>query len=337
MKTLVTGAGGFLGSVLVERLLEHGHRDIRCLVRSPKRKERLCATIARYPDARVEVITGNLNRREDAVRAVEDVDVILHLASAMSGSPADMFLNTVVGSRNLVDAVQTRPVRIVLVSSFGVYGVAALRRGAVVDERTPLETHPEQRDIYSHTKLRQEQLFQEYQRRNGFELVILRPGVIYGPGMAGHFSSRVGLSLFGIFLHLGGGNMLPLSYVDNCAEAIVTAGSAKNAAGQVYNVHDDSLPTSRQYLRRYRREVKKIRFVPVPYFVLMAISRLVARYHKYSHGQLPAIFTPYKTASTWGGNYFDNGALKGTGWKQLVSTDEGLRRTFAYFRESEKK
>jgi nucleoside-diphosphate-sugar epimerase len=334
MKILVTGAGGFLGSVVVERLLERGQRDIRCLVRSPKRLEQLSVTIARYPDAQVEVITGNLNRRKDAARAVEDVDVIFHLASAMSGGPADMFLNTVVGSRNLLDAVQGRRVRIVLVSSFGVYGVAELRRGALVDERTPLEKHPERRDIYSHTKLRQEQLFQEYQGRNGFELVILRPGVIYGPGMAGHFSSRVGLSLFGVFLHLGHGNRLPLSYVDNCAEAVVTAGLAKNAAGQVYNVHDDDLPTSRQYLRRYRREVKKIRFVPVPYFVLMAISRLVARYHRYSHGQLPAIFTPYKTASTWGGNCFDNRALKTTGWKQLVPTSEGLRRTFAAFRES---
>ena len=334
MKILVTGAGGFLGSALVERLLEHGYRDIRCLMRSHRRLEHLRSTFARYPDANLEVLTGNLIRREDAVRTVEDVDVIFHLASAMGGSAADMFLNTVVGSRNLLDALQSRPVRIVLVSSFGVYGTAGLRRGAVVDERTPLEAHPAQRDIYSYTKLRQEQLFQEHQARNGFELVILRPGVIYGPGMAGHFSTRVGLPLFGLFLHLGGGNKLPLSYVDNCAEAIAMAGLAKNAAGQVYNVHDDDLPTSRQYLRRYRREVQKIRFVPVPYFVIMAISRLAARYHKYSRGQLPAIFTPYKTAGYWGGNHFDNRALKATGWKQLVSTDEGLRRTFAAFRES---
>lgn len=337
MKILVTGGGGFLGSVLIRRLLEHGHKDIRCLLRSTGRLEALNSTIARYPGASVELMTGNLGRRDDAARAAEGVDVIFHLASAMGGGAADMFLSSVVGSRNLLEAVGQRPVRIVLVSSFGVYGVAGLKSGALVDEQTPLETQPQKRDLYSHTKLRQEQLFAEYQKKYGFELVILRPGVIYGPGTPGHFSARVGMSLFGMFLHLGGSNILPLSYVDNCADAIISAGLAKDSAGRVYNIHDDDLPTSREYLKRYRREVKKIRSVPVPYFALMAISRLVERYYNYSRGQLPAIFTPYKTANMWAGNRFDNKALKTTGWKQLVSTDEGLRRTFAYFRESAKR
>ncbi len=337
MRILVTGAGGFLGSVLVRKLLERGQRDIRCLVRSPNRLDQLNSTVALRPDARVEIMTGNLSRSEDAARAVADVDTIFHLASAMGGGAPDMFLNTVVGSRNLLDAVGDRPLRIVLVSSFGVYGVAGLRRGAVVDEHTPLEAHPERRDIYSHTKLRQELLFLEYQNKLGFELVIMRPGVIYGPGMAGHFSARVGLPLFGVFLHLGGGNKLPLTYVENCADAIITAGLASDAAGHVYNVHDDDLPTSRQYLKRYKREVKKIRSVRVPYAALKLVSRLVERYHRYSKGQLPAIFTPYKTASLWAGNRFDNRVLKATGWTQQISTDEGLSRTFTYFRESAKK
>ena len=55
-------------------------------------------------------------------------------------------------------------------------------------EQTALERHPEWRDHYSHAKLRQEQIFWEYQRRNGFDLVVLRPGVIYGPG-GGHFQT----------------------------------------------------------------------------------------------------------------------------------------------------
>lgn len=337
MKILVTGGGGFLGSVLIARLLEHGQRDIRILLRSAKRLNQLNSLIARYPGANVELMTGNLSRKADIARAVEGAGVIFHLASAMGGGAADMFLSSVVGSRNLLEVVDKRPVRIVLVSSFGVYGVAGMPSGALVDENTPLEQHPEKRDLYSHTKLRQEQIFVEYQKKNGFELVIVRPGVIYGPGAAGHFSARVGLSLFGVFLHLGGSNKLPLSYVDNCAEAIAVAGLSDKAAGQVYNIHDDDLPTSRQYLRRYRREVKKIRFIPVPHFALMAISRLVERYYNYSQGQLPAIFTPYKTASMWVGKRFSNAALKSTGWKQLVSTDEGLRRTFASFREAAKK
>lgn len=337
MTVLVTGAGGFLGKRVVERLAAEGYPIIRCLIRSHGKTPALDAVAARYPAVRFEYVYGNLSSRDDCRRAVEGVDRVFHLAAAMSGGAADMFLNSVVAGRNLLDAIGDRkPMRIVLVSSFGVYGVAGLHRGALLDESTPLEPHPEKRDVYSYTKLRQEQLFHEYQKKLGFELVVLRPGVIYGPG-GGHFSGRVGLNLFGVFLHLGGTNLLPLTFVENCADAIVTAGSAPAAAGQVYNVVDDNLPTSSQYLRRYKRDVQTMRSVRVPYFALKALSRAVESYHRWSKGQLPAIFTVYKTASSWGGNRFSNKQLKLIGWKQRVPTTEALHRTFEAFRSDIRK
>jgi nucleoside-diphosphate-sugar epimerase/peptidoglycan/xylan/chitin deacetylase (PgdA/CDA1 family) len=332
MRILVTGAAGFLGKALIERLLVHGYNDIRCNVRRQTDIPNLEELAERYANTRLEYCVGNLRYREDALRAVEDVQLIFHLVAGKKGTAADLFLNSVVASRNLLDAVADRqPMRIVLVSSFGVYGVAGLDRGAQVNEQTVLEPHPEQRDHYSYSKLRQEQLFWEYQKRNGFELVVLRPGVIYGPN-GGHFSNRVGLTIGNWLLHFGGSNLLPLSYVDNCAEAIVVAGTHKSAAGQVYNVHDDDLPTCRQYLRAYRKNVSKIRSVPVPYVGVKLLSSLVAKYNRYSKGQLPAILTPYKVASQWGGNRFDNSKLSSIGWKQLVPTADGLNQTFAALR-----
>jgi nucleoside-diphosphate-sugar epimerase len=138
--------------------------------------------------------------------------------------------------------------------------------------------------------------------------------------------------LFGVFAHLGGSNLLPLTYVDNCAEAIVVAALAPQAAGQIYAVVDDELPTSRQYLRKYKSEVKPVRSVPIPYPLLLWGSGVVARYSKRSKGQLPPIFTPYKTRAMWGGNRFSNAKLKALGWRPAVSTREGLARTFAAFR-----
>jgi hypothetical protein len=82
----------------------------------------------------------------------------------------------------------------------------------------------------------------------------------------------------------------------------------------------------------YKRQVRKVRSLPVPYFALIFLSRMLERYHSWSRGQLPAIFTPYKTRNMWGGNRFSNARLKTTGWKQLVPTSEGLRRTFEAFR-----
>jgi nucleoside-diphosphate-sugar epimerase/peptidoglycan/xylan/chitin deacetylase (PgdA/CDA1 family) len=332
MRILVTGAAGLLGRALIERLLAHGYNDIRCNVRRRSDIPRLEALSDRHSHAKLGYCVGNLKYRDDAARALEGVELIFHLAAGKKGTAAELFLDSVVASRNLLDAVADRkPMRIVLVSSFGVYGVAGLGRGAKVNEQTVLEPHPEWRDHYSYSKLRQEQLFREYQRRNGFELVVLRPGVIYGPD-SGHFSTRVGLMIGKWQLHFGGGNPLPLSHVDNCAEAVVVAGTHPSAAGEVYNVHDDDLPTCREYLRAYQKHVRKIRSVSVPYFAVKLLSSIIAKYHRYSKGQLPAILSPYKAASLWGGNRFDNSKLRSIGWRQLVPTADGLQRTFTAFR-----
>jgi nucleoside-diphosphate-sugar epimerase/peptidoglycan/xylan/chitin deacetylase (PgdA/CDA1 family) len=332
MKILVTGAGGFLGRALIKRLLAHGHTDIRCNVRRQGDIPKLEAWSSGVANTRLEYCVGNLRYRDDAARAANDVQLIFHLAAGKKGTAADLFLDSVVASRNLLDAIADRkPMRIVLVSSFSVYGVADLDRGERVNEQTTLEPHPELRDHYSYAKLRQEQLFWEYHNRNGFELVVLRPGVIYGPD-GGHFSNRVGLRIGQWQLHFGGNNLLPLTYVDNCAEAVVVAGTHQLASGQVYNVHDNDLPTCREYLRAYKRHVTKIRSISIPYFGVQLLSSMIAKYHRYSKGQLPAILTPYKAASMWGGNRFDNSKLLSSGWKQLVPTAEGLQKSFAAFR-----
>ena len=332
MRILVTGAAGFLGRALITRLLAHGYTNIRCNVRRQADISKLDALLGRDAQSRLEYCVANLRYPEDAARAVDDVQLIFHLAAGKKGTAADLFLDSVVASRNLLDAVgNCKPLRIVLVSSFGVYGVASLGRRTKVNEQTILEPHPEWRDYYSFSKLRQEQLFWEYKRRSGFELVVLRPGVIYGPE-GGHFSNRVGLTIGNWLLHFGGSNLLPLSYLDNCAEAVMFAGTHERASGQVYNVHDDDLPTCREYLRAYRKNVAKVRFITVPYFGVRLLSYCVTKYHRYSKGQLPAILTPYKAASQWGGNRFDNSKLHSIGWRQSIPTAEGLRRTFAAFR-----
>lgn len=336
MTALVTGSTGFLGTALVERLLAREGADLRCLVRQGSDRSRLDALASRHPKAKLERFVGSLASADAAAKAVEGVDVIYHVAAAMGGAPADLFLNTVVSTKHLFDAVlktsrpNARP-RVVLVSSFGVYGVADLPRGALVDESTPLEPHPERRDPYSQAKLRQEKLCWAYHERDGVPLVVARPGVIYGPrGSA--FSGRVGLNLFGLFLHLGGDNPLPLTYVENCAEAVALLGEQPEAVGQAYNVVDDDLVDCRRYLRLYKQNVKRVPSVSLPYPLTVAVSHAVERYHRFSQGQLPAIFTPYKTATSWKGNRFTNAKLKALGWRQLVPTDEGLRRTFDYLK-----
>ncbi len=337
---LITGAGGFLGTILVKHLLLRGAKQIACLLRPGSSGDKLKALAAKYPGATLEIRNTGLASAQDILPAFEGVTLVYHLAAAMSGSPADMYMGTVVASKNLLEALALRKQaghvlpRVVLISSFGVYGVAALPRGTLVDEETPVERAPEKRDVYSQTKLRQEKLFRDYEQRLGFSLVIVRPGVIYGPG-GGGMSSRVGLDVFGVFLNLGRNNHLPLTYVENCADAILAAGENGND-GQVYNVVDDDIPTCNEFLAEYRKHVRNVFAVPMPYPAAQLLARGVSWYSNYSKGQLPAIFTPYRTAASWGGNRFDNAKMKSLGWTPVVPTKEGVARTLAWMKNAKK-
>ncbi len=334
MKILVTGAGGFLGTSLVERLLAHGEREIRCLVRSARAEIAVRRVFSSRPGAQAEVVIGDLSDPELAGRVVRDVDLVFHLAAGTRGRAADLFLNTVVASKNLLEGLPAGTgARVVLISSFSVYGTAGLKEGSVVDESTPLEEHPEKRDLYAHSKWRQERLFWEYREKRALPLVVLRPGVIYGPGGTA-LSTRIGINVSGLYFHLGGNNVLPLTYVDNCAEAALIAGLSERALSEVYNVVDDDLPTCEGYLKEYRKEVEPVRYITLPYWCTMIISRAAERYNRFSNGQLPAVMTPYRTASHWRSLAFTNRKLKGIGWTPIVTTKEGMARTFAHFKSA---
>jgi nucleoside-diphosphate-sugar epimerase len=332
MKILVTGAAGFVGRAVTRRLLERAGTHVRCLVRRKEQAERLLRLTEEFPDAHVECVVGDLLVKGDVRRAVTSVDTIYHLAAAKGGGYSEMVMNTVVGSRNLLEAIQEpSKTRVVLVSSFSVYGMADLPPGTRVDERMPLEPRPTERGAYSYSKLKQEELFSEVARKTSLRLAVVRPGVIYGPGGA-RFSPRVGLQLPGLFLHLGRSNSVPFTFVDNCADAIVTVGQHDASWGEIYNVVDVDGYTSAQYFRSYRREVGKIRYITLPYPITMFLSRCVQAYHRRSRGQLPAVFTPYKTRTLWVGRTFANDKLRSLGWEPRVGVGEGMSRTFECFR-----
>jgi nucleoside-diphosphate-sugar epimerase len=336
---LVTGASGFIGSRVVATLLRYGFTNVRCLVRYSSHLTRLDPVLAEAGKAYVDVIQGNLLYREDCERAAKDAAVIFHLAASRDKSYAGSFLNTVVTTRNLLDAaVQGRGLRrFVNVSAFDVYSNWRIRRGGLFDETCELDSRVlERAEAVSFAKVKQEELVFEYGRKHGIPWVILRPGAVYGPGR-GELTGRVGIATFGVFLHLGGRNRLPLSYVDNCAEAIVLAGIKRGADGEIFNVVDDEQPTSSEVLRLYKREVGHFRSIRVPYRLFYLASTLWEKYSRWSKGQLPPVFNRRRCAYYWKGNRYSNQRLKDVlGWRPRVSFAEGSRAYFAYVREASK-
>ncbi len=332
-KILVTGAAGFIGSRVVEDLLSRGFTNIRCLVRKTSNMVDLKEVIARYEGGQgVEFFTGNLLSREDCLRMTEDVLVIYHLAAGTgTKSFSDAFLNSVVTTRNLLDGALGRKSirRFVNVSSFAVYTNRHNTKRGVLDETCPVENDPGSRDeAYCYGKVKQDELVMSYGRDAGLPYVILRPGSVYGPGKV-FVPGRVGMDSLGFFLHFGGPNCVPFSYVDNCASAIVLAGLRKGIDGQVFNVVDDDLPSSRRYLRLYKNNVRKFRSIYVPHAISWLFCLAWERGSAWSKGQVPAAFSRRKWSAYWKRTRYSNAKLKDVlGWRQGVSTEEGLARYF---------
>ena len=326
MKVLLTGAAGFLGQRIASSLLAEGVTELRLHVRQRLPAGMLESLRERHPQARIEVAAANLLARGSLGDLVAGVDCIVHAAAGMRGGAADMFANTVIGTRNLLEeSVARKTRRIILISSFSVYCSEGVQRGNLLSESTPIEKVGSNKGAYGYAKTRQEQMFLEFQREHHFESAILRPGVIYGEA-SGALSPRVGIKALGVFFSLGGGATLPLTYVDNCADAVARV-TVHAPSGAAFNVVDDDLPRCRNYLGAYRRLVQPMRTLPVPYWAFLLGAKALERYHRKSKGQLPAVFTPYVVRSMYRPIRYSNEALKSIGWTQRVSTSEALARS----------
>jgi nucleoside-diphosphate-sugar epimerase len=279
---LVTGSAGFLGTQVVGSLLNMGFRHIRCLTRSTGNPGRLKKEIdSRNGAGRAEIVTGNLLSREDCSKLAKDVPLIYHLAAG-TGTKAfsDAFLNSVVTTRNLLDAALEHKClrRFVNVSSFAVYTNRKKPRARLLDEKCPVEEHPESRaEAYCYGKVKQDELIIDYGQKHAIPYVIVRPGSVYGPGKD-FIPGRVGIDSFGLYLHFGGSNPIPFTHADNCADAIVLAGLKAGIEGEVFNIVDDDLPSSRRYLRLYKKNVRSFKSVYVPHALSYLFCYLWEKY-----------------------------------------------------------
>ena len=335
-RILITGAAGFVGTRVIQNLLSYGFENLRCFIKPSSNMDTLQSIINKAVSVNLEIQRGNLLSCDDCRKAVSGISLILHMAAGVEKTYPGCFLNAVVTTRNLLDAAIEQPSlkRFVNISSIAVYSNAKIKRGGLLDESCEVDSNIlERSEPYAYGKVKQDALVLDYATKYSLPYVIVRPSVVFGPGKA-KITDRIGSDTFGVFLHLGLNNTIPLTYVDNCAEAIVLAGLKKGIDGEVFNILDDDLPRSGAFLKLYKRKVRRFFSIPVPYPAWYLFNYLWEKYSKWSEGQLPPIFNRRSCAIYWKGMHYSNKKAKDLlGWTPRVDMNDALNRFFTYMQE----
>src|SRR5437764_600762 len=272
MKVLITGATGLLGGHLIKELQQRDEQ-IRALVLPVENVDGLLRQ-------GVEVVRGDITDAGTLAPAVEDIDLIFHLAGMMGvwRPLSDYRLVNVTGSENLYKAAQKAGVRrFVHTSSHTVYG---LGHGRFLTENDLLRPDP---DPYSITKAEGDRLLRRLLLSSDVETVILRPGTFFGPGDRLHFGRMAQKMKDGKGVIIGrGDNALPFCYVTDFVQGFLLAAYHEKAPGNVYKISHDRPLTQQEICSAIADAVDGVRptrhlpYLPIYYGSIVA-EKVVAR------------------------------------------------------------
>lgn len=324
MTVLVTGATGFVGSHLVDLLVERGER-VRILARPGEE-------VTRLAQVGVETHRGDLTDRASLEAAVDGVDRVLHCAARMGpwGPEAEYELVNVRGPKILAEAAMAAGVRrFVHVSSIDVHGLAV---GDRVDEMAPYGI---ERDPYCRSKIAGESALQHLIKERGAPVTIVRPGLIYGPRDTNSFGRFARLVEQGKMVIIGSGNNhLPLIYVRDVAQGILLASEADQAIGKAYLLVNDEPVTQRDYFNAIARELG----VPppswhIPYRLALALGATVEMVGHLTRMKQPPPLMRFGLQQMAGENRFViSRARRELGFSPQVNLADGVRQGIAWYR-----
>jgi nucleoside-diphosphate-sugar epimerase len=247
-RVLVTGATGFVGQALINEMLRHEF-SVKGIVRSQEQ----------FISGAEPVLIASMDDKTNWEDTLHNVDVVIHLAArvhVMQDTAADPLtefrqVNTL-GTEQLARSAAASGVkRLVYVSSIKVSGETTHDSNKLTE--TDLAAL---QDPYAISKYEAEQALYRVANETGLEVVIVRPPLVYGPGVKGNFAQMLGVVFRGIPLPFASvNNRRSLIYVENLVDALIRCATHSAAAGQTYLVSDGEDISTPDLLRQLAREM----------------------------------------------------------------------------------
>ena len=264
MTDLVTGATGFIGSHLAERLLATG-RTVRVLCRKESRGKLLPALVAK-----AEIAEGDLRDRDSLFAATRGVERVFHCAGHVLdwGTPRDFDDANVRGTEWLFEgAAEAGVKRFVHFSSIAVFGTPSPPR---MSDDAGLGATP--KDSYTRTKIEGERIAERFAKQ-GMEVVILRPAVVYGPRGTWLEEPLALIEQNTMYLRGGCVGTCHPCDIENLIDATLLVAKDDRAVGRAYTVADDDPITFKRYFNGIAQIAGK---PPIERSIPLAIARMTA-------------------------------------------------------------
>lgn len=323
MSILVTGATGFLGSMLVTELVRQ-KQPVRILVRDVKKARE------QFGKA-VTIIPGGITDAKQVQQAVDGTTIIYHFVGRLyhPSIPTELYRRThVEGTRILLDACkgQNQLQRIVHCSTTGVFGVTG-KTPAVEDARFA-PTNP-----YESTKLEGELLALKAHQEEGLPISIIRPGLVYGPGdlhLLGFFTSIKK----GLFRVIDGGKAeLHPVYIDDMTAAFLLCGERLEAVGRSYNIAGEQTATIHELATAIAHALgRELPGGSIPLWLANLASDIFAVIPGMQGEKAPLTRSRVKFL-TKSRVYDISRAKKELGYAPRVELEEGMKLTAAWYRK----
>jgi len=310
MRILVTGASGFVGAALCPELLARGHA-VRAAVR------RLGAQPGDPPDLH-QVLVEDLGADLDWNALLDGVDIVVHLAAIAHRSAQEAEIRRVNfdATARLAQAARGRVRRFVFMSSVKVHGEDS-GEGAYT-ETDP--TRPE--DAYGRSKLEAERFLSELAARSGMELVLIRPPLVYGPGVKANFLRLLRWVDSGLPLPFAGiQNRRSLVYLGNLVDAVARCVEHPRALGP-FLVSDEEIVSTAQLASRIARALERpARLLRVPREALQLAGAITGRAEEIRRLTGNLVVDIAK-------------ARRSLDWRPPHAIDDGLAETARWFRSA---
>jgi len=311
---LITGANGFIGKALMRQFREQGAETIG---------------IDLTGDGE-QVFAGDVADPESWGQLLDRVQVVVHTAALVTNAmrDEDMWRVNVLATRNLVAAaIAHRVRRFVHVSSIVAYGNAAVGE---LDEEHPVHAHG---GSYVLTKLAAEHVVLAAHAQHGLEVVIVRPGDVYGPGSVPWVVVPLEMIAQRQFiLPANGEGFLRPVYIDDLARGIVLASRAENASGQIFNLACKGYVTTKSFFAHHHRWLGRSGPTCLPTAVAWAVAeatfRIKRRFGIRTEASGASVLQ--LTSKAWFSIAKAEAVL---GWKPEVDLDDGMQRSEAWARE----